>query len=111
LINVEDYDAPQERLVRLTTLVPVLDQLDPMVTDVLRLFLAKQIADQNKPDLQNYKWSAPTQTGFLPKVTATSYLVYDLDNDSVVMAKNHTLARPIASITKLFTSMVAYDQF
>jgi len=40
---------------------------------------------------------------------ASSWLVYNLDNESVVTGSDHDIQRPIASITKMFTALAVLD--
>jgi D-alanyl-D-alanine carboxypeptidase len=45
----------------------------------------------------------------VPKVTALSYLVADLDTGDIILEKNMELERPIASLTKLMTALVSLE--
>ncbi len=45
----------------------------------------------------------------LEKLTASSAIVYDITEQKILFAKNAETARPLASITKLMTALVAYD--
>ena len=44
-----------------------------------------------------------------PKVTASSYIVADLDTGEVIVEKNKDAVRPIASLTKLVTAVVSLE--
>ncbi len=51
-----------------------------------------------------------TPTGLvLPKVSAESYLVGDLDTGEIILESNKTIAHPIASVSKLMTALVSID--
>lgn len=45
-----------------------------------------------------------------PEVSARSYLVADLTTDTILLSKNSSTKRPVASITKLMTALVADEQ-
>jgi hypothetical protein len=45
----------------------------------------------------------------LPHISAASYLVADLDNGDVYAEQNANIERPIASVTKLMTALVANE--
>jgi len=47
----------------------------------------------------------------VPKVTALSYIVYDMEHYEVVTDKNPDLILPPASTTKLMTALVALDEY
>jgi D-alanyl-D-alanine carboxypeptidase len=42
-----------------------------------------------------------------PEVIATSYIVLDIQSDTVIAAKNAEIARPLASVTKVMSAVVA----
>jgi D-alanyl-D-alanine carboxypeptidase len=44
-----------------------------------------------------------------PNLTAAAYLVADLDTGELILSKNYKAVHPIASVTKLMTSLVAQD--
>lgn len=44
------------------------------------------------------------------EITADSYLAVDLSNNAVLLAKNNDQSYPIASITKLMSSLIALEQ-
>jgi lipoprotein-anchoring transpeptidase ErfK/SrfK len=44
-----------------------------------------------------------------PQITAISYLVADLDTGDIIVEKDSTLKRPIASLTKLMTALVSLE--
>ncbi len=51
-----------------------------------------------------------TATGaVLPKVSAESYIVADLDTGEVILESNKDTAHPIASVSKLMTALVSLD--
>jgi len=60
------------------------------------------VIDKNK---DSYDYGSKTLTE-LPDISATSYLVADIDNGFVLAQKNPEERLPIASLTKLMTSMV-----
>lgn len=45
----------------------------------------------------------------LPHVTASSYLVADLDTGETIISRNPKVVRPIASVSKLMTALVSID--
>jgi serine-type D-Ala-D-Ala endopeptidase (penicillin-binding protein 7) len=55
--------------------------------------------------VQNFAHSAPP-----PKIISPHAVIYDLDAEEVLYAKSADSSRPIASLTKLMTAMVALDQ-
>ena len=46
-----------------------------------------------------------------PKISATSYLVADIDSGEVILEKNSSERYPIASLTKLMTAAVAFQTY
>ncbi|MES2315570.1 MAG: CapA family protein [Patescibacteria group bacterium] len=49
------------------------------------------------------------EAALLPKVSATAFLVGDLDTGEVIMEKNQDTQLPIASVSKLMTALVANE--
>jgi D-alanyl-D-alanine endopeptidase (penicillin-binding protein 7) len=49
------------------------------------------------------------KSGSLPKLKSSSVLVIDQSDSTVLLARNSTVASPIASITKLMTALVVLD--
>jgi len=59
-------------------------------------------------------WSPVVQktqgsTGDLPDLTAQSVLMYDLTDNKVIYEKDPTLRRPMASLTKIMTAIIALE--
>src|SRR5688572_23276251 len=50
-----------------------------------------------------------TVTGTLTNIDAESYLVGDIETGDIILEKNQNVTYPIASISKLMTAIVAYD--
>ncbi len=51
-----------------------------------------------------------TDSDKLAKITADSYLVADLESGDILLAKNSSAVRPIASISKLMTALVSFSR-
>jgi hypothetical protein len=45
----------------------------------------------------------------VPRITAQSYLIADLDTGDIILEKDKDIVRPIASITKLVTALVSLE--
>ena len=80
--------------------------------DAARVFAFAEL----KTPLYVYEASTATATPSLrlhfvptPLISAASYLIADLDSGDVYLDREATVSRPIASITKLMTSLVANE--
>lgn len=63
-----------------------------------------------KPQVISSESTYVTATGeTLPKVTAESYIVGDLDTGEIILEKNKDVAHPIASVSKLMTALVSIN--
>ncbi len=63
-----------------------------------------------KPQTLSSESTYITETGeTLPKVTAESYIVADLDTGEVILHSNKDVPHPIASVSKLMTALVSTD--
>ena len=95
-------EQPQAELVS-TALLEEADQDPSFVSRFSRVFIYS--ADDNKEIIEGVKNSLPRSPNL--EVTATAYMVLDLDRNVEVLEKNPHKLLPIASITKLVTAVVA----
>ena len=58
--------------------------------------------------INNFRWQMQ-KTDFQKGLTATSYSVIDISNDSIVLSKNIEKVYPIASITKLMSAVITLE--
>lgn len=110
---VDSHPDEHAFLVKVVKLLPVLKTINHNQSEVIRVRLAQHIADQKKL-YHNEKYPIDANlglTGQLPPISATSYVVYDPLTDRILASKNPYEVRSIASISKLFTAMVALDEF
>src|SRR5258708_7440275 len=71
------------------------------------------LSNNNQVDLLDF-WTPMTQiahgdTGELTDLTAESVLIYDLTSNKILYEKDPTLRRPMASLTKIMTAMIALE--
>jgi hypothetical protein len=81
------------------------DQDAPIVYESTELDMPVLVIDKEK---DNYEYSATNLSEF-PEISATSYLVADLDSGFVFNEKDSQEQLPIASITKLMTAIVVAE--
>lgn len=71
------------------------------------------MSNNNQVDLLDF-WTPMTQiahgdTGELTDLTAESVLMYDLTDNKILYEKDPTLRRPMASLTKIMTAIIALE--
>lgn len=76
------------------------------VFDVVSYSLPVLVIDKER---DGYKY-VPKKDVSLPSLTAQSYLVADIDSGFILEEKNSEEIRPIASLTKLMTAVIATEQ-
>ena len=87
-----------------TALLEEADQDPSFVSRFSRVFIYS--ADNGKEVIESAKNSL-TKTNTIRKISAKSYVVFDIDRNAIILEKNPEKPLPIASITKLVTAVVS----
>ena len=113
-IQVDDYLDRNQFAAKVVRLFPTIKAINSIQAEVLRLRLAEYLGDQKKlmwPDTDRLAVKLKAGVGELPSMTAKAFLIYDPVFDQVILQDNMNEVRSIASISKLFSAMVAADSF
>ena len=113
-INVDAYMAHNQFPAKVIKLFPVIRAINSDQADMLRLRLAEYLGDrklQARDDSELTPVSLKSGVGALPPMTAQAFVIYDPVTDRVLLQDQMGAVRSIASISKLFTAMVALDSF
>lgn len=83
--------------------------------NIQELISVKQVQNSNDNAVEFvrtvYSRNASFETAVTPDTSASEILIFDLDSQQVFYQKNSDLTQPIASITKLMTTMVLLDSY
>ena len=109
LVVPENYPSELSLVAKLTKFYPVLDAINHNQAEVIRMKLSKYLSSLGKGSTIN---AASLQlVNAAPTTSATSYVIYDPNFKQVLAQKNAHEVRSIASISKLFTAIVALESF
>ncbi len=107
-----ELDGGLKTIVKFMKFIPLIESSDPELSDQFRLGLGDYLSNFDVPiNIAAMQTYGPNPYRLVPGITAKSYLVYDIENDVIVLSKDANSKRSIASISKLFTAMVARDKF
>ncbi len=77
------------------------------LSDEERVVLIEQLKLLIKK-INDFRWQLQ-KTDLQKEINAVSHLVIDVENNSVLLSKNAQISRPIASVTKLMTAVIALE--
>ena len=82
--------------------------LSSIICTILLNFLSIKI---NIPEIVSSKKSQINIDVSKYEIKADGYIVYDLDTNEILLEKNSSFTYPTASISKIFSALVAYQYF